>query len=557
MYRRLETLCQAWLAPKHVGITALRFAMFLAISVAVIGGVWLLGPYPITLFPQDTAYALIQGDYLLEGYRPYVDYYSLHGPFPFIFSALAMKVYGISLQSILLSQVLGAIFFGLLGFKILGSRLHWGMAIFLAVMIEVLLLSSTPTGFKAWREFSWAMWYNTVCYCIQSLVFVYLLVPSRSDRWVSRAADCLIIAFGLAAMYGSKPNYLAFSVLPLLFGGVLFPRCKGQRVHTVVVILLAVVFVFIIFGAIGGSAGGYFEYLRSVPTRINPLLLSLRFVQYTRTIGLFLLGCLVIGWMASVGGVLKQSWREWILSLLMFAAMLLSASLSAQDQEVVPMLGVIILGLAMAIVSRLADRRRTIDWRLASIAACISLLLLVHAPKNAMLSWVFSHRKVQQLSEAVPHFSVAEIERMGLPLDPRVDLRLLGMMPQAWTQKQVDALVLLRDAKVPSGEKLFVATLTSAIPLLTEQTYAQGQATWWPFAFVPAPQSVPLLDEDLLEDADWVLRDLKDPRPWGYLTHWRGEYFEGHFERKSENDEWALYGRKKMESETDTAASGP
>lgn len=157
MLSSLEKLCCRWLDPQSARFSMRKFLVFSAISVPLMGLVLWLGPCPITKYPRDTAYVLIQGDFLLQGYRPYVDYNSMHGPFTFLFFAAGMIVHGVSLHAIILAQVLGGIFFGLLMFRIAVNRLHVFWAILLAVSVELILLSCTPIGHRTWREFTCAM----------------------------------------------------------------------------------------------------------------------------------------------------------------------------------------------------------------------------------------------------------------------------------------------------------------------------------------------------------------------------------------------------------------
>jgi hypothetical protein len=62
--------------------------------------------------------------------------------------------------------------------------------------------------------------------------------------------------------------------------------------------------------------------------------------------------------------------------------------------------------------------------------------------------------------------------------------------------------------------------------------------------FAAAAEDFPLLDSHLLEDTDWILRDLEDTYCWSYLKHHRGEFIDKNFELVAENEYWELYGRR-------------
>jgi hypothetical protein len=526
--------------------------VFFAISGLLMATVLLLGPYPITKYPRDTAYMLVQADYLVKGYRPYIDYNSMHGPFAFLFPAVGMMVHGVSMQSIILAQVLGASLFGLLMFKMAINRVHAFWAVLLAVSVELILLSCTPIGSRAWREFTCAMWYNAIGYSIQSIIFLYLLVPSRSSSQFSRWVDTGIVAFCLAACLLTKMSFFIPTVVLFVFGAVVWPREREMRLHGIVVILLAILVVLGIMGSLSGSLASYWNFLDAMQFKANPLFMVLRFLQYTRTIGVFLLGMLLVSWMAHEVGMIKELRREWVLALLMFGTLLLSASTASQDQEILPMLGVVPLGVS-ALIATLAKRDgRRLNLQLAAPALIIALLLVTHAPKNGALSLVFSHLTVPVLSDPIQHYSRREIDAMELNLPSRVDPDVFTSMPKTWVDQQLAALKLLDEAATDDERVIFVATATSPIALLSDYQNALGQAAWWPHVFAAAAEDFPLLDSHLLEDTDWILRDLEDTYCWSYLKHHRGEFIDKNFELVAENEYWELYGRRASAQSTQT-----
>lgn len=549
MYEQFEKACFRWLNPGHTGFSVRKFLVFSAISVSLMFSALILGPYPITKFPLDTAHFMVQGDYLLKGYRPYVDYSSMHGPFAFLFSAAGMSICGVSTRAIVVAQVLGASLFGLLMFKIAINRLHNSWAILLAVSVELILLTCTPLGSKTWREFTCAMWYNAIGYVMHSIIFLYLLLPSNSSRKASRWLDSAIVAFCLGGCLLTKLSFFLPVAILFVVGAIVWPRDRQMRLQGIAIVMLASLTVLVVMGPLGGSVSSYFRFLDSLTFRENPLLLLLRYLQYTRSMGVFLFGVLLITWLANEAGLIKQLRREWLLMLMMCGTTLLSASTSSQDWEILPMLGVVPLGITVLIGSLALRSGRPINFKLAASAFVIALLLVVHSPKNGALSLIFSHMQVPHFSAAVDRHSQAEIDAMDLALPARVDREMFTIMPKSWVVQQLSAIRLLDDYADDRQGVIFVATALNSIVMLTDFQNAVGQAAWWPFMFTASPQDVPPLHPHLLEDADWILRDLHDTDCWTYLQHHRSAYIDENFELAAKNDHWELYSHKKPVSE--------
>lgn len=536
---------QKWLDPSYIGFTFKKLLAFIAISVCVLGGALLLGPYPITEFSVDTAYVLIQGDYLNKGFRPYVDYFSLHGPFPFLFFAIGMWIYGVSLRAIVFAQVLAAALFGSLMFRISVNRVQASWSVFFATCIELIIISCTPLGSRTWRDFSCAMWYNTIAFSIMAIVFLFMLVPSVGLSKRSRIVDCGIIGTCLAFCFLTKVSFFVPTLIVFVVGTVLWPREKEMRFEGIVALVVSAVTVVAIMGLLGGSLSGYYHFLHSLPLKQPPILLPLRYVHYTSTLGVFALSMVLVGWMAYDVGLGRKLYREWVLALLMFGAIVTSASTACQDMEILPMLGILPLGIIFLIVRLVAKSGRKINIELAVPAMLASLLLIVHAPKNAALSWFFSHISVPTFVDPVKRYSLSDVEAMDLKLSPEVDLDLLTMMPRTWVDQYAAAIRLLNESSATESDVVYVATTSSSFGLLSGFKSAVGQVAWWPDVFLSGPEKFALIDDAVLEDTKWLLRDKKAPYCWNYLRYHRGQYIDDNFETVGENDNWQLYRRKK------------
>ena len=540
----IAKLGDGWIHPERVSTGWKPLVVFLLLTCLIVTSCWVLGPYPVTKFPKDTIYALSQGDLILQGKRPYVDYYSMHGPVPFLFSAVAMSVYGISMESILLTQILGALVFGALMFKIASSRVNGFWAVYLAIAVELILVNFTPIGSKSWREFTWAMWYNPLGYCIEATVFLYLLAPSRARSRLSLWSDHLIIASLLMACFLTKLSYFAPTVIVFVVATVILPQNRQSRILGLIVLAVAVALCFAVMGALGGSIPDYLEFLSIMKLKVSPIMLALRFVHYTRTVGLFVLGILLLAWYASEVGVLRQHVREFLLVPLMLGCILVSASTSAQDLEMLPLLGVIPLGLAVTLNLTAQRRSFSINKYLVAAGLGVALLLSVHEPKNSILSWAFSHTTVRTIADPVERVSLSEIKSRNEALSLRVDPSLFTWMPKDWTDEQFDAIALLQRNGFAKDEVLYVAADVSFINLLMGVKYPQSFVVWWPFGYIDDPQQIRLLDEHLLEDADWILQNSEYKSFWEYLEFVRGDFIDAHFDRVDASGKWTLYHRK-------------
>jgi hypothetical protein len=539
-FDRLAVGARRLLVPIEAPPGAGPWIWWLTINVALFTTVFALGPYPVTIFPDDTMYPLVQGDLLLRKDRPYVDYYSMHGPFPYLFSAVAVAAQGISLEAVVLMQSLGAATFGLLMFVIAWRRTHGALAVILAISVELLLLSCTPLGDKSWREFSCAMWYNSVGYVLYSIVFLYMLAPPRRGSSAWRAIDAVIIGTCLAGAFCTKMSFFAPMFVVFLIGGVLWPRNRHERLDALAACAIGAALALALFAMVGGSLRGYSDYLGDISLRVHPLLLSLRFLHYTRTFGVCLAAFFFLIWMARDAGVWRATRREFCLALLMTGALMTSSSTAAQDPEDQPLLGAIPLGVAIAVAAAAERNGRPVNGVLAVSSIAFSTLLLFHSPKNSVLSWVFSHATPPTLGAPV-ELGGAE----GLALPTRVSPELFRLMPTDWANHQAEGLRLLAEFPEPHDGPLFVASDTTALVAMTGRPYARGHVAWWPLILAPSVDAIPLTRPDLLGDATWVLRDIEYPLVWEYLQHHLPQVLADDFERVGERPGWELYRRRR------------
>jgi hypothetical protein len=262
------------------------------------------------------------------------------------------------------------------------------------------------------------------------------------------------------------------------------------------------------------------------------------------TLGQFLLGILVLIWCAYEAGLLRQLRREGVLIVLTLGTWITSAATSAQDQEILPLLGVVPLAITVLLVTVVREHALQVNKYLVSIVLAIALLLIVHLPKNSLLSWMFSHASVPTIADPVARLSRSDIERLDLELPPRVNPSLFGWMPKNFIANQLEALRLLQRFNVGENDVLYVAADQSSLNMFTGARYPKGYVVWWPFIYLNQPEKLPLVDDRLLEDVDWILRGASFDDFWRYLNFHRRDYLQKEFEPVAEEGLWTLYRRK-------------
>lgn len=523
--------------------SATKLALFAALSAIGLGLLFAIGPYPITLFPTDAIHTLVQADYLVRGYRPYVDYFSLHGQFSFLLIALGVEVEGISLKAVLLGQVVAAALFGTFMLKMAASRLNAFWAITLSLSVELILVSFTPLGRRSWREFSPAMWYNAISFSLTAIVFLYVLLPSRTTRPLSRWIDSFIAAFSMAAAFHTKMSFFPPIVIVFIVGTIIWPREKGMRVEGLATLALMAAMIYGFMWCLGGSLSGYLHFLTTVPPEVHPLLLGLRFVHHTRTLGAFLIGMLLVGWMSYDARMLKETRREWFLAFLMFGSWLATASTCKQDPEALPLIGVLPLAMTVLTAALARQLNRSVDVRLALPPLLIALFLTMHDAKNSALSLVFSHMTIKTLEPPIERDPDGNYKAAKVVSD-RVDPEIFALMPKEWVDKVMAGLKLLKESEATPGDVVYVAAIPNGISLFTDFKYPRGDSPWTPFEVAADPAVVPLPVDGFLSDAKWILEDLDNPATWNYITPKRGDYIEENFTPVAHNEQWVLYARR-------------
>lgn len=513
--------------------------LFVTGSAALAATVLAIGAPAITLQPADTMHMLVQGDYLARGYRPYVDFHSPHGFFPFLFVALGIALRGMSLEALVDGRLVAAMILGACFYRIAATRLHALWALFFALSTEALLVSLTPIGYRVWREYSFAMWYNALGFAIQAIVFLYTLLASASASVFGRAVDAAIVGALLASLFHTKLSFFLPLAVVFVAGTLIAPREDRRRSAAVGALLAAGTTQLALTALTGVSTWGYLSFLASLRPRVDPLLLLLRYTQYTRTLSLLLVALALVVTMAWRLGRVRELRREWGLVALMAAGMFVATSTSTQDPEAIPFLGLLPLAAAAALFRRVASaapRRGP-----AAMLALLVLALDLHAPKNALLSLPLSRIGLPALSAEVAAATELDPRSMSL-LSRRVDPALPARLPAGFVAPVADALRLLAEAGADAGDVLLVATAADNVTVFTDLRYPRGGSPWW-FLNLTGPEAYPLPDPRFLADTRWILRPKGDDRFWRFLEARRAEALRSEFAHRSESADWILYER--------------
>ena len=280
----------------------------------------------------------------------------------------------------------------------------------------------------------------------------------------------------------------------------------------------------------------YLAFLLAIPTKINPLLLAFRFVQYTQTISVFLVAMFLAGWAAAQARLSAAMLREWLLAAMMASTIVLSVATACQDQEVMPMLGLIPVLMVASLLRLASESQRPLPRQTVVAAVILGGVMLFHAPKDAALSWAFNHLKIKTMS------SQAELAKKS-PADANPSMKMLEKFPQDYAERIYEGVSLVDKAGAKPHETLFLATTVDDVTIFTGLRYAKGNSPWWQFLLCETPESYPLFKPDLLADVKWILQDRNNEEFWPFLMHYRGEYVRDHFTPVAENRRWTLWKR--------------
>ncbi len=519
---------------------------WILVTGAVLLLLWVTGPIVSNLFSFDTIGHVEAGNRVLHGQRLNVDFIASHwGPLYVWLVAVGIRLSGsASPLALHWAQALAVIFLGTLLYLVALPRLRLPWALFLLLAADLLLILSTPLGRTVWSEFSYAMYYNAMCFVPLAALFVSLLIPRRESTLAGCWCDVLLESFSLALLFSLKA-WFAFGALPAyVLIRCLWPRPGEKRFWGLIGLALFAVLA-VALSEPGGGWRPYLSILKSAAgSNINPVLLPMRFLPLSRTWSTALLAVLIALLFAHY---CAMPWRRLLqmglYSLAATGAFMLGTSSSAQNLDTIPFLGVVPLA-SVLFAARTAGDQKTPLERLGLYAALlIAVLLLAQDPKNSLLSRTF-------LNLSVKTYHTAKLE--DSQVDPRIAatdpvfLKYYNDIDKDFRKNLLFGIDLLRTAKVPQTEVLWIDTDYGQFNHIVGNPPPKGSIV---FCLVNAglpPARHPLLrPSSFMEDTQWVLKIKELAFDWQVVMCRpdRKAYFESHFAQVGENERWILYHR--------------
>jgi hypothetical protein len=193
--------------------------------------------------------------------------------------------------------------------------------------------------------------------------------------------------------------------------------------------------------------------------------------------------------------------------------------------------------LLVAALSRLASTSQVkLSQQMVVTAAILGGVMLLHAPKDAVLSWGFNRIAVKTLDP--------QVESAGRQsAETKPSMKMLEMFPRPYVERISEGVKLLEKAGAKPGDVLLLGLEVDDVTIFTDLRYPSGGSPWWQFAFSKTPESYPLFKSDLLADTRWILQEHDDTDFWRFLMHHRGEYVRAFFAPVSESAKWTLWKR--------------
>ena len=517
---------------------------WILVTGAVLLLLWVTGPVPSNIFPDDTLGHVESGNRILHGQRLNVDFIASHwGPLYLWLVALGIRLSGsASPLAHHWLQALSVIFLGTLLYLVALPRLRLTWALFLLLAADLLLILATPLGRAVWHEFGYAMYYNVMCFVPLAALFVSLLIPRRESTPAGRWCDVLLEGLLLALLFSLKAWYAVGALPGYVLIRCLWPRPGEKRFWGLIGLALFAVLTAVL-SAPGGGLRPYLALLNSArECGVNPAVLPMRYIHFSRTWSVALLAVLLALVFARQCAL---PWRRLLqmglYSLAAMGAFMLGTASSAQNLDTLPLMGVAPLATVL-FAARTAREQKTLLERLGLYAALFSVvLLLAQDPKNSFLSRTFLKVQVRSFAsvraearQAETNISAADSASLKYYNDP--DFRknvLLG-------------LDLLRTAKVPQTEVLWIDSDYSQFNHIVGNPPPKGSIVLClVYTALQPAQHILLQPSSFMEDTQWIL-DNKNFDYMGLVAFSRPDrkaYFESHFAQVGENERWILYHR--------------
>jgi len=510
------------------------------VTAAVLLLLWLTGPVGSNM--GDTINHVEAGNRIVLGQRLNVDFMASHwGPLYVWLVAVGIRLSGsVSPIAIHWVQAISVVVLGGFLFLVALPRLRLPLALFLLAAADLLLITASPLGHMVWRQFSYGMYYNAMCFVVLAALFVSILIPRRESSAAGRWCDVLLEGLALAMLFALKAWFVVGPLAAYVLIRCLWPRPGEKRFWG----LLGLLFFALFAVPLANLGGGWRPYLHLLTgyvggdSDVNPLLIPMRYIQFNYNWGLAVLAVLIALVFAHQAAVpLRRLIQLGLFYLAAMGAFLLGTSASCQDLEVIPFFGVI--PLAAVIFAARNAQEKTADLNRLGLYSVLLLaaLMLATDPKNSLVSRAF-------MVNSFPP-PPAFVNQPVPTVDP-ADLAAVKYYDQGQQTVALTGIELLRAAHVPQKDVLWISGCVIA-PLnhLVGNPPARGSFVYTLIWSIVPPERHPFLVPSFLEDTQWILRLKKDDYDWRIvMSHSdRKDYFENHFIQVGENQNWILYRR--------------
>jgi hypothetical protein len=535
--RAWQTVWQSLQVPERVTFKCTAVG-WLAVTGLVVLILWVTGPITTTLFPNDTIRLVDLGYRIALGLKVDVDFVpSYYGPFFASLMGFGVWISGAAMPvAIHVTQGLTAVIVGSLIYVVALGRLRLSWALFLMLVTQLLLILATPLGYRVWREFGYAMFYNALCYALLAGVFTSLLIPRRD---VSRLSPWLDVAFEgllLSLLLLTKMSYGLSGLAAWVVIRCIAPFPGEKRLFGLLTLVICGILFFLI-ALLTGGALPYLAVVGATKTNVNPLLLAFRYLQYTNTVAMALMAALIA---LAAGAEAGLQWR-WLVQVGIFAtvvigAFMLGTSSACQDLEVIPFVGLAPLGAVVFVMRAAEERALRINQLAIASALALTIFLLAVPAKDALLSRFFLRASVKTLTLK------EQTEFSG-------DIPSLKYYNDAQFQKEIVAGVdLIRDANPSEGDVLWAAWQGHPVEHLVGMRPARGSFVFNNSGLNTPPSEHPFVVSSFLPGVDWILKSRIEDYDWQVVMGRPREkdYFDSHFSLVSENEYWILYRQNRL-----------
>jgi hypothetical protein len=210
-----------WLAKRRLNVL-FYLVLFLIGTLAV-----LAAPHRIHRWAHDTFIFLDGGWRVLNGQRPYVDFFTGLGPVTFQLVALGLKISGGTAAGIDYGFAAASMLLGVWAWLLVKPRMERPAGCLVAMFVALLVISPHALGSRP-DILTYASIYNRLAYALIAIVLVEAVCPLRAPNAGSLFAGGLSSGAACALLFFVKPSFFLIAVL-IAGGGFLFFDHRSPR----------------------------------------------------------------------------------------------------------------------------------------------------------------------------------------------------------------------------------------------------------------------------------------------------------------------------------------